>query len=116
MLCLPPVLTLLVSGLGALALAEPDVPQVAMPLMKTVPTVDGVIDEEEWRHAVRNVGFVGHQSGSLSARRGVFWLGSPMIPQSCGLPVEQSTREKRQPTVLQTRPSASSIGKSPRSR
>ena len=69
--------TLLVASLFGVALAdEQRVPRVTMPQMKTAPKIDGVIHEEEWRHAVRSIGFVSHRTGALSSRQGVFWLGS----------------------------------------
>jgi len=70
------ILPLVVLGLGTASCAEPDVPRATMPLMKAVPTIDGVIGEEEWQHAVRSVGFVSHNTGTLAVRRGVFWIGS----------------------------------------
>lgn len=51
------------------------VPCVALPLMKQPPTVDGLIDEAEWKHAVRNVGIVSHRTRATTTREGVFWLG-----------------------------------------
>lgn len=51
------------------------VPRVALPLMKTAPTIDGVIAEDEWASASRNIGFVGHTTGVADARCGVFWVG-----------------------------------------
>jgi len=43
--------------------------------MATAPEIDGQIHEEEWKDAVRNVGFVGHRSGRLTHRQGIFWVG-----------------------------------------
>ena len=60
----------------SLRAADPPTPQVAMPLMKQAPTIDGVIDRDEWKHAVRNVGFVSHSTRALAARDGVFWIGN----------------------------------------
>ena len=54
---------------------DPPPPQVAMPLMKHVPTIDGLIDEDEWEDAVRNVGFASHSTRLLATRDGVFWIG-----------------------------------------
>jgi len=54
---------------------EPNVPRVALPLMQQAPTIDGAIGEAEWKHAVRNVGFVSHPTRNLAPREGVFWLG-----------------------------------------
>ena len=62
--------------LGVAPAGGQPVPRVTMPRMKTAPAIDGLIDEEEWRHAVRSVGFVSHRTGVLGARQGVFWLGS----------------------------------------
>ena len=55
--------------------AESDVPRATMPLMKRAPTIDGRIDEAEWKSAVRNVGLVSHTTQTIAARRGVFWIG-----------------------------------------
>ena len=55
--------------------ARADVPRVTMPLMRQTPAIDGRIDEVEWKHAVRHVGFVSRASGAISARPGEFWMG-----------------------------------------
>lgn len=52
-----------------------DVPRVTMPRMTAPPAIDGRVGEDEWRGAVRSVGLVGAESGALTARRGVFWVG-----------------------------------------
>lgn len=52
------------------------VPEVRLPWMKRPPVIDGRIDEEEWRGAVRSVGLVSHHTRSAAAREAVFWLGS----------------------------------------
>lgn len=68
-------LLLMVVSLGQLASAdEPPVARVTMPPIGTAPTIDGVIDEDEWKQAVRNVGLVSQETRSLSLRQGVFWL------------------------------------------
>lgn len=43
--------------------------------MKNPPTVDGVIGEDEWQEAVRNLGFIGHSTRFVTYREGIFWLG-----------------------------------------
>jgi len=65
-----------VAGSGMAVAGEPAVPRVSMPLMSAPPTIDGLIDEEEWKHAVRNVGLVSHATGVLCPREAVFWVGS----------------------------------------
>ena len=65
-----------VLGLHAAALAEPARPQVALPLMKTAPAIDGEIDEDEWAGAVRNVGLCSQHDLRLGAREAIFWAGS----------------------------------------
>ncbi|MBT3377866.1 MAG: hypothetical protein HN742_07520 [Lentisphaerae bacterium] len=52
-----------------------NVPRVALPLMRTAPTCDGVINEREWQDAARIVGFAAHRGGTITPRNGVFWLG-----------------------------------------
>lgn len=47
-----------------------------MPLMQNVPLVDGIISEEEWRDAVRVVGFVDLGQGTLQPRMATCWFGS----------------------------------------
>ncbi|NQT17825.1 MAG: hypothetical protein HQ582_34040 [Planctomycetes bacterium] len=71
-----PILALLAWGSIAALGVEPDRPRVAMPVMASVPVIDGVVGEEEWKHAVRNVGLVSSKTGALSVRQGVFWVGS----------------------------------------
>ena len=68
------VLLFLTAMLSCLA-AEKGVPRVGLPLMAKPPTIDGAIAEEEWQGAVRNVGFLSHQTAIKTARRGVFWVG-----------------------------------------
>lgn len=50
-------------------------PTAVVPLMKTAPTIDGVIGEDEWPtlHVAR---FVSQKGDQLSARPGEFWVGS----------------------------------------
>jgi hypothetical protein len=58
--------------------AEPTsstVPSIALALMKQPPTIDGLIDETEWKCAVRNVGLVSHHTRAVAPREGVFWIG-----------------------------------------
>ena len=55
--------------------AEPFIPQAALPLMRHAPVMDGRIEEREWHEALRNVGFVSHNTGHLCQRAGVFWVG-----------------------------------------
>lgn len=66
------VVTLL---LAVTASAQSNTPQVAMPLMLQAPAIDGNVDEAEWKHAVRNVGFISHATRSAALREGVFWVG-----------------------------------------
>jgi hypothetical protein len=76
---LPVLLGLTVVAACSFAVAVADgqpVPRVTMPLINKAPTIDGLIGEEEWRHAARSVGLVSHQTGALSSRQGVFWVGS----------------------------------------
>ncbi|NLX98695.1 MAG: hypothetical protein GXY83_21250 [Rhodopirellula sp.] len=65
---------LLVAISGAVA-AEPAPPSIRLPLMKAAPTIDGVIDEQQWRDAVRHVGFISRITGAATDRQGVFWIG-----------------------------------------
>jgi len=51
-------------------------PQVTLPMMKTGPTIDGLIDEAEWAGAVRNVGMVSRHDMKLCDREAIFWAGS----------------------------------------
>jgi hypothetical protein len=51
-------------------------PLVSLPLMAKAPTIDGVIGEEEWAGATRQIGFSSHGKKHLASREGVFWLGS----------------------------------------
>jgi len=67
---------LLFFAVPSLKLAGADaVPRVALPLLSKPPTIDGVIEEEEWQGAARSVGFISHRTGVKTARRGVFWVG-----------------------------------------
>ncbi len=67
-------LTLLLPG--PVTAADPAVPEVTLPLMRTAPTVDGRIDEAEWAEAVRNVGLCSQHGLALGAREAIFWAGS----------------------------------------
>ena len=71
--CVIAVQTPLASAIAEPAESTP--PQMAMPLMTSLPKIDGVIDEAEWKHATRHVGFASHSTRRLSTREGVFWLG-----------------------------------------
>ena len=71
------VITALAVPASSLA-AQPPSPTVSLPLMQQRPTIDGVIDEDEWKGAVRNVGFVSHSTGRLATRDGVFWIGADL--------------------------------------
>lgn len=50
-------------------------PKAAVPLLNAAPTIDGAIDEAEWRGALRLVDFLSKPSGAATARQAVFWLG-----------------------------------------
>jgi hypothetical protein len=53
-------------------------PEVKLPMMTKPPVIDGVIHEEEWREAVRNVGFTesyGYRH-RLVEFEGVFWVNT----------------------------------------
>lgn len=72
------VILCLFSGLPLMAgqqINPAGVASVALPLMKASPSVDGTISDEEWKDAVRVVGFVDFGSGFLNPREGTFWLG-----------------------------------------
>ncbi|MBM4030404.1 MAG: hypothetical protein FJ291_01295 [Planctomycetes bacterium] len=56
--------------------AELHNPSIRLPLMAKAPTIDGVIGEEEWAGATRQIGFSSHGRKRLASREGVFWLGS----------------------------------------
>jgi len=58
------------------AVAEMARPEVALPLMATPPTIDGVIDEAEWAGATRNVGMYSRALSRLGDREAIFWAGS----------------------------------------
>ena len=49
-------------------------PQVRLPLMKTPPTIDGVVSEDEWAGAARMERFAG-ADGKLSPQEASFWVG-----------------------------------------
>jgi hypothetical protein len=53
----------------------PGTPRVRVPVMEPAPELDGRIGAEEWKGAVRNVGFVSHSNGVKTHRRGTFWVG-----------------------------------------
>jgi len=55
--------------------ASRNIPVVTLPLMKTPPTIDGVISEAEWAGASRNIGFIGHRTRVMAYREGVLWVG-----------------------------------------
>lgn len=59
-------------SLGAVRTTTRAVPRVAMPLVKHAPTIDGRIEEDEWRHAVRGIGLVSRKTGVVAAREAVF--------------------------------------------
>ena len=55
--------------------AARNIPVVTLPLMKTPPQIDGVIDEQEWAGAARSIGFIGHETRVATPRAGVLWVG-----------------------------------------
>ncbi|MDP6359778.1 MAG: DUF6067 family protein, partial [Planctomycetota bacterium] len=57
------------------AAAELDKPRVTLPLMSIAPKIDGLIHEDEWIDATRNIGLIGHRSLRVTARHAVFWVG-----------------------------------------
>jgi len=61
---------------AAPTMADPALPQAALPLMRVAPTIDGRIDEAEWTGAVRNVGLCSQHNLELGAREVVFWAGA----------------------------------------
>ncbi len=64
----------MIALLAALLLA-PARPDVAVPLLTAPPTIDGVIHEDEWSGAVRQVGLVSQHHLLLGDREAVFWIG-----------------------------------------
>jgi len=60
----------------AASAAELHNPTIALPLMGKAPTIDGVVGEEEWAGATRQIGFSSHGKRRLTSREGIFWLGS----------------------------------------
>ena len=66
---------LTVSALSSGA-AELHNPVVVLPPMAKAPAIDGAIGEEEWAGATRQIGFASHGKRRLTAREGIFWLGS----------------------------------------
>ena len=72
-------------GLGLVALwfstfvvaAEftPSVPQVRLPMMARAPSIDGTIEEGEWRDAARMVGLTIHPTARLAGGYASFWCG-----------------------------------------
>jgi hypothetical protein len=73
--CGATVLVLLTAVNWAAAQDAEGVPRVAVPLMKHAPKIDGVIDEAEWREAVRSVDFINYGTDVATVRQGIFWLG-----------------------------------------
>ncbi len=69
-------LLVLASAFATPGRADPALPQVALPLMKTAPMIDGKIDEAEWAGAVRNVGLCSQHNLELKSREAIFWAGS----------------------------------------
>lgn len=51
-------------------------PRVSQPLMNSAPQIDGLIHEDEWQDATRNIGLIGHGSLTVTPRTAVFWVGS----------------------------------------
>lgn len=56
--------------------AEPSPPRAALPWMKQAPTIDGTIDEAEWKYAVRSIGLVSEDTGAAAQRQGMVWIGA----------------------------------------
>ncbi len=52
------------------------VPQARLPLMKTAPTIDGVINPGEWDGAIRMERFCGVRDPMLTGGEASFWVGS----------------------------------------
>lgn len=76
-LCLMMIVGVALGPVGAMAGnldAASTPPKAAVPTMDTAPTIDGRIDEGEWRDALRVVGLMA-DDGRLGPRDGTFWLG-----------------------------------------
>jgi len=62
------------------ATAQQDTPlppmTVRAPLMQQLPTIDGAIDEDEWRDALRGLGMVGYETRLAGARKVTWWIGT----------------------------------------
>src|ERR1043166_5297117 len=67
-------LLLLVSSARADGASQLRVPQVRLPLLKTAPTIDGEVHDDEWSGAARMERFA--WQGVLSPQEASFWVGS----------------------------------------
>lgn len=52
-----------------------ELPRIALPAMQKPPTIDGVIQEQEWAEAVRIIGLNSQHDLKLTAREAIFWIG-----------------------------------------
>lgn len=65
--------TIVSQGVSRAAL---ELPRISFPFMKTAPTIDGTIGEDEWSGAVRNVGLNSQYDMKLASREAIFWVGA----------------------------------------